>query len=565
MSDLHQQVRAAILAADAVGFSRSMSVDELRTVQALAESRRVMDPLIAAHGGRIFSTAGDSVLAAFDDPRAAVRAAVAMQEALTGGDGSARLVYRVGVSYGSAIMDGDDLLGDTVNIAARLEATSPAGGICISGEVHEQLADDAEGWQDLGLRHLKNLVRPVRIFRRTVAGTAEPADAVARARRPMLAVLPFSSTDPGDDYLAEGFAEDVTAGLSRFSLLAVLGTASSQTYRDGDLATAAADLGLDYAVRGSLRRLGDRVRLSVQLLAARSGLTIWAERYDSPLAEVFAAQDDIAATVIATLAGVVEEEGAQRVARKRTESMEAHDFLLRGMHLARKLDPASAAAAHEMFERALMLDPDYPMALSWLALMRLRRWAFDPGDGQDSSLLGPARRALALDPHESWCHLVYGQILLYLRRFPEAEEHHRRACELNPFDANVMALRAPMSLFQGDPANGETWARRAMQLNPRYPDWYPTNLGLALYLQERWREAAAVYAGVAAPQAGVLAGLAASLAQAGDMDGARAAAGRLLALVPGFSAGRFVEGRPFVRDRDKALLREGLARAGLGE
>ncbi|WP_293868208.1 adenylate/guanylate cyclase domain-containing protein [uncultured Alsobacter sp.] len=562
MSDLHQQVRTAILAADAVGFSRSMSVDELRTVQALAESRRVMDPLIAAHGGRIFSTAGDSVLAAFDDPRSAVRAAVAIQEALAAGDGKARLVYRVGVSYGNAIVDGEDLLGDTVNVAARLEATAPAGGICISGEVHERLATGADAWQDLGLRHLKNLVRPVRIFRRSVAGSAEP-DAVARARRPMLAVLPFTSADPNDEYLAEGLADDVTAGLSRFSRLAVLGTASSQAYRGGDLTAAANDLGLDYAVRGSLRRLGDRVRLSVQLVAARSGLTIWAERYDSLVSDMFAAQDQIAATVVGTLAGVVEEEGAQRVARKRTESMEAYDFLLRGMHLARKLDPASATEAHAMFERALLLDPGYPMALSWLALMRLRRWAFEPRDGKEESLLEPARRALALDPHESWCHLVFGQILLYLRRFHEAEEHHRRACELNPFDANVLALRAPMSLFMGDPVEGEAWARRAMQLNPRYPDWYPTNLGLALYLQERWREAGAVYAGVSAPQAGVLAGLAASLAQAGDTEASADVARRLLAMVPGFSAQRFVDGRPFVRDRDRALLRDGLRLAGL--
>lgn len=563
MSELHQQVRAAILATDAVGFSRSMSVDELRTVQALAESRRVMDPLIAAHGGRIFSTAGDSVLAAFDDPQAAVAAALAIQVALADTTGAPRLVYRVGVSYGSVIADGEDLLGDTVNIAARLEATAPAGGICISGEVHERLGEDAGEWQDLGLRHLKNLLRPVRIFRATVAGSAAPTDAVAKARRPMLAVLPFASADPADAYLAEGLAEDVTAGLSRFSRLAVLGTASSQSYGDGDLARAAADLGLDYAVRGSVRRMGDRVRLSVQLVAARSGLTIWAERYDSLLSEVFAAQDDIAATVIATLAGVVEEEGAQRVARKRTESMEAHDFLLRGMHLARRLDPASAAEAHAMFERALMLDPDYPMALAWLALMRLRRWAFDQDGRQATGLVEPARRALALDPHESWCHLVYGQILLYLRRFPEAEEHHRRACDLNPFDANVLALRAPLGIFLGDPVGGETWARRAMQLNPRYPDWYPTNLGLALYMQERWREAAAVYAGVAAPQAGVLAGLAASLAQAGEGDAAKEVVQRLMATMPGFSAARFVNGRPFVRDRDRTMLRDGLRLAGL--
>ena len=476
MSDLHLQVRTAILAADAVGYSRSMSVDEIRTVKALAASRRVMDPLIAMHGGRIFSTAGDSVLVAFAEPRAAVRCALAIQEALGIAEGAAQLIYRVGVSFGHAIVDGDNLLGETVNVAARLEAMAPAGGVCVSGEVYEALQDHT-GWHDLGLRHLKNLVRPVRVYRRAAEGSAEPLDAVSPARRPLLAVLPFTFNDPADDYFAAGLVEDVTAGLSRFSRLAVLGTVSSVPYRGNELGKAARELGLDYAVRGSVRRMGERIRLSVQLLAARSGLTIWAERYDRELSALFSAQDEIAATIVATLAGVVEEEGAQVVARKRTESMEAYDFLLRGMYLARQVDVGSAVQALAMFERALQLDPKFPVALAWLALMRLRLWALGNDEGDEASLLEPARRALALDPHESWCHLVYGQILMYRRRFPEAEEHHRRACELNPYDANVLALRSTLSVYLGDPADGERWARLAMRLNPRYPDWYPTESG----------------------------------------------------------------------------------------
>jgi adenylate cyclase len=577
MSDLRVQVRTAILAADAVGYSRSMSVDEIRTVRALAESRRIMDPLIAAHRGRIFNTAGDSVLVAFDEPRSAVGCALAIQKALGSEDGKARLVYRMGVSFGHAIAEGDDLLGETVNIAARLEAMAPAGGLCVSGDVYEALQDVAGGWQDvlgswqdvlggwqdLGLRHLKNLMRPVHVFRCAPHGSAEPLDAVSPARRPLLAVLPFSCSDPADEYVAEGLAEDVTAGLSRFSRLAVLGTVSSTAYHGGDLGKAAQDLGLDYAVRGSLRRVGARLRLSVQLLAARSGLTIWAERYDVEMADIFAAQDEITATVIATLAGVVEEDGANVVARKRTESMEAYDFLLRGMHLARKLDAGAAAAALGMFEKALQLDPGFPLALAWLALMRLRVWALGKSEVDEASLLEPARRALALDPHESWCHLVYGQIQMYRRRFPEAEEHHRRACELNPYDANVLALRSALSVYLGDPEDGERWARLAMKLNPRFPDWYPTNLGLALYLQHRWSDAVAVYSGVAAPQAGVLAGLAASHAQAGDMVRAREVAARLLAMVPAFSGLRFVAGRPFVQDTHRDLLLAGLRLAGL--
>jgi adenylate cyclase len=566
MSDLPVQVLTAIFAADAVGYSRAMSVDEGRAVKALAASRRVIDAAIARFGGRIFNTAGDSVLAAFETPASAVACAAAVQEALSAPDVGPCFGLRIGVHYGQAIERDGDLLGDVVNIAARLEAMAPAGGICVSHEVHETLPPRADlHWQDLGLRHLKNIVRPVRIYRVALQGSVEPAPAVAKARLPLVLVMPFQTIGGTEDYLADGLTEDIVAGLSRFSRLAVLGTATSDAYRDGavSLARSSAELGVDYAVRGSFRSHGARARLSVQLLDARSGLTLWAERFDRAVDDLFATQDEVAATIVATLAGVVETEGAEVVARKRSENMEAYDFLLRGMHHARALDPASAREALSMFDKALALDPDFALALAWRALMRLRLWAIGDGPGDEAALLEPARRALAIDPSESWCHLVYGQILMYRRRLAEAEEHHRRAWELNPYDANVVALRAPLAVYAGDPVEGERWARLAMQLNPRYPDWYPTNLGLALTLQHRFAEAVAAYSRVPAPQAGVLAGLAASHAMAGDEAAAREAANRLREKLPGFSVATFVDSRPFVREEDRALLREGLRRAGL--
>jgi TolB-like protein len=568
MSDLPVQVLTAIFAADAVGYSRAMSVDEGRAVAALSASRRVIDAAIARFGGRIFNTAGDSVLAAFETPAAAVACGVAVQRALEASGSGPFLVYRIGVHHGHAIESDGDLLGDVVNIAARLEAMAPAGGLCVSREVRDALTDPGDlPWQDLGLRHLKNILRPVHVYRAALRGEADVAPAVAKARLPLLLVLPFQSVGDTEAYLSEGLTEDIVTGLSRFSRLAVLGTATSEAYLDGasSLPRAAAELGVDYAVLGSIRSLGGRARLSVQLLDARSGLTLWAERYDRPVEALFAAQDEVAATVVATLAGVVETEGAEVVARKRSENMEAYDFLLRGMHHARALDAASAREALAMFDKALALDPDFALALAWQALMRLRLWAIAGGSYGEADLLDPARRALALDPSECWCHLVYGQILMYRRRLAEAHEHHRRAWEINPYDANVAALRAPLAVYCGDPAEGERWARLAMQLNPRYPDWYPTNLGLALYLQGRFADAVAAYSRVPAPQGGVLAGLAASFAMAGDQASASEAAGRLLRAIPDFSATRFVEARPFARDGDKALLREGLSKAGLSD
>jgi TolB-like protein len=557
---------AAVLAADAVGYSHAVESDEALALRALANSRRIIDALVEERGGRIFNTAGDSVLAEFRRPAEAVGCGLAVQERLRAGDGPL-LTFRIGISQGEVIADGDDLLGATVNVAARLEAMAPAGGLCITGAVRDAIGDGAgPGWQDLGLRHLKNITRPVRVFR-TVPASASPLPAVAEARRPLIIVLPFANLGglAEDAYFSDGVTEDVIAGLSRFGRLAVLGTASSGAYRDRapDLPRLVAELGVDYAVQGSVRRAGEMIRLSVQLVDARSGLALWAGRYDRTAGNLFAMQDEISETVVSTLAGQLEDEAAWIAARKRPETMEAYDFLLRGIHLARALDPASAAAALDMFGKALALDPDYALALAWFALMKLRLWAWSPSAQAAEEMLGPARRALVLDSSESWCHLVFGQIMMYRRQLAEAEQHHQRAHELNPFDAHVMALRAPLAVYLGKPEEGERWARRSMQLNPHHPDWYVTNLGLALYALGRYGEAVAAYARVAAPQVGVLAGLAASHAQAGNAAAAEAARARLLALAPDFSARRFVDPRPFQNESDRAHLLQGLEKAGL--
>jgi TolB-like protein len=559
---------AAVLAADAVGYSHAVGMDEARALAALANSRRIIDGLIAAHGGRIFNTAGDSVLAEFPLPLDAVNCAIAVQEVLHGTDSANPvLTFRIGIACGEVVVDGTDLLGSTVNIAARLEAIAPAGGLCIAGAVQEAVAGaSSQDWQDLGLRYLKNIVAPVRVFR-AVLGDAGRLPTVAEARKPLIIVLPLAS--PGgqteESYLSDGITEDVIAGLSRFGRLAVLGMASSNAYRDrgADMARLVSDLGVDYAVQGSVRRGGRIVRLSVQLVDARSGLALWAERYDRVIDNLFAVQDEISQIIVSTIAGQLEDEAAAAASRKRTENMEAYDFLLRGIHSARALDPASAATAITFFEKALALDPDYALALAWLALMKLRLWAWEPGAHDLDAMLGLARRALALDPSESWCHLVFGQIMMYHGALAEAEQHHARAYELNPYDAHVMALRAPLAVYLGKAEEGADWARRAMQLNPAHPDWYVTNLGLALYTLGRYDDAIAAYTKVAAPQVGILAGLAASYAAAGHASGAEATRKRLLAIAPNFSARRFVDPRPFQNDRDRMHLLEGLEKAGL--
>ena len=350
----------------------------------LATAAVVIDARIEEHGGRIFNTAGDSVLAEFLGPSEAVRCGLAVQEALHGADSELPLLtFRIGIALGEVVVDGANLLGATVNIAARLEAIAPAGGLCISGAVHDAIAES------MGKTGRISAFAISRTWSSRSVSFASREAAPARSRwwprpeRPLIIVLPF--TNPGglaeESYLSEGITEDVIAGLSRFGRLAVLGTTSSDVYRDrsSDLSNLVTELGVDYAVRGSVRRAGNTVRLSAQLVDARSGLTLWAERYDRVIENLFAAQDEISATIVSTLAGQLEDEAAAAASRKRTENMEAYDFLLRGIHMARALDPPSAAAALALFEKALALDPNYALALAWFALMKLRLWAWRPG------------------------------------------------------------------------------------------------------------------------------------------------------------------------------------------
>jgi adenylate cyclase len=251
------------------------------------------------------------------------------------------------------------------------------------------------------------------------------------------------------------------------------------------------------------------------------------------------------------------------VLRKRPESFDAFDLLLRGRRHADRIDPQSAREAIDCFEKALAIDPDYAPALAMLALMRLRDWALHPDGGDLLAVAKIADRALALEPADSWSHLVAGQIEMYRKRLDVAEVHHKKAYALNPYDARILALRSPLSTYLGKPDEGRAWIEKAMKLNPLHPAWYETNLGLACYCSGAYEEGAAVYASVAQPQTGVLAGLVACRAQAGDDRGVESARSALLRVEPGFDAERFVAMRPFKFAGDRDHLLEGLRKGGL--
>jgi adenylate cyclase len=554
-----------VLAADAANYSRAMSLDEARALAALAASRAVIDASVAANGGRIFSTGGDSVLAEFPLVGSAVQCAVEVQRSLAEGKarGTEALPYRIGIHVGRVYPNGEDLLGETVNIAARLESLAYPGGVCLSDKVLDALEPSRDFQiEGIGAQTLKGIREPVGVARIRLG---EPDQNTETRGALSLAVLPFQA-GPDDRHWGEGLADDLITALSRFSTLAVLSRASSFGYDPRkDPQKVASALGVRFVVTGAVSLSPSRLRLRATLVEGATGRVVWAERYDRSASDALEVQDELIGRIVATLVGRLEETGAETAMRKRAETLGAFDLLMHGMRHADRLDPQSAQAAIACFEKALAITPDYPSALAMLALMRLRDWAFHPGkrDLAQAALL--ANRALTLDPADSWCHLVAGQIDMYGRRLDAAEVHHKKAYALNPYDARILALWSPLATYLGKPDEGRRRIEKAMALNPHHPAWYTTNLGLACYCSHAYADGAAFYGSVAEPQAGVLAGLAACCAQLGETDRAEAARAALLAIAPDFRASLFVRNRPFKFAEDSEHLLDGLSKAGLSD
>ena len=552
-----------VLAADAANYSRAMSLDERRALAALAASRAVIDASIAANGGRIFSTGGDSVLAEFPVAESAVQCAVEVQRSLAEGKtrGAESLPYRIGIHVGHVYPSGEDLLGETVNIAARLESLAYPGGVCLSDKVLDALEPGQDfRIEGIGAQTLKGIREPIKVARIRLG---EPDQDAEMRGGISLAVLPFQAGQE-DRHWGEGLADDLITALSRFSTLAVLSRASSFGYDPlKDPQRVASALGVRFVVTGAVRLTASRLRLQATLVEGATGRVLWAERYDRGANDALDVQDELIERIVATLVGRLEETGAQTAMRKRAENLGAFDLLMRGMHHADRLDPESAGRAIACFEKALAITPDYPSAMAMLALMRLRDWALHPGKSDLAQAALLADRALTLDPADSWCHLVAGQIDMYRRRLDEAEVHHKKAYALNPYDARILALWSPLATYLGKPDEGRRRIEKAMDLNPHHPAWYTTNLGLACYCSHAYADGAAVYGSVAEPQVGVLAGLAACRAQLGEADRAGAARAALLVMAPDFRASLFVRNRPFKFAEDSEHVLDGLLKAGL--
>ena len=528
---------AAILAADIAGYSALMERDEHGTLARLAALRaETVEPALAAHRGRLVKLMGDGWLAEFASVVDAVRCAVTIQERAGG-----VLPLRIGINLGDVVVDGDDLLGDGVNIAARLEGLAMPGGIVVSGTVFDHLhGQPGLTFANLGEQRLRNIARPVRAYRLAGLGAdAAPAPSGA-TERPSIAVLPFDdlSGDSDQTYFGDGIAEDLLTALSRFRDLRVLARHSSFAFRGQtlDAVELGRRLGVGYLLEGSVRKMGARVRVTAQLIDGSAGDHVWAERYDRPLDDIFAIQDELVATIAATLAGRIWAAGIDRAKRKPTTDLVAYDLVLRGTERLASYDDGANEAAVALFERAMTLDPEYALANAFLALSIFSLPWNEREDEYRPRCLALASRAVQLDASDSRCHRILAMILLNTREFERAEQHADRATALNPNDADAAAYRAYMLCFLGRPQEAVAEVRRAMALNPYHPSWYWTVFARALHASGQHAEAADAFERIARPQFHHHARLAACHAKLGDDEAARRAVARTLAAKADFSS-----------------------------
>ena len=430
-----QRRLAAILSADVVGYSRLMGLDEAGTLFRLNALRReVIDPTIAAHSGRIVKLMGDGVLVEFASAVEAVTCAIEIQRRLrerdAGDSDSNRIQFRIGINVGDIIIEDGDILGDGVNIAARIEGVAEPGGISISEDTWRQVQGKvAANFVDSGEQTLKNIARPLRVYRLDQASaatisSAAPRTVPAQSDKPSIAVLAFNnmSGDPEQEYFSDGISEDIITDLSKLSELHVIARNSTFTYKGKpvDVKQVGRELGVGYVLEGSVRKAGNRVRVTGQLIDAASGAHVWADRFDRDLTDIFAVQDELTREIIAALKVKLTSEQKGRLSRKTTIDVEAYNFFLRGREKALLQTKSSNAEARALLERAIAISPNFAAAYAFIAFTRLNDYIVGRGEAGEQSLqtgLELARRAVAMDDEDPFAHFVLSVVSIWRRDY----------------------------------------------------------------------------------------------------------------------------------------------------
>jgi len=577
-----QRRLAAILSADVVGYSRLMGIDEAGTLSRLNALRReLFDPTIAVHSGRIVKLMGDGALVEFASAVDAVTCAIEIQRQLRerAGDEADPIQFRIGINVGDIIIEGDDIIGDGVNVAARIEGIAEPGGISISEDAWRQVQGKVTAnFVDIGEHTLKNIARPVRIYQADFVGTAATlSDSSALmpsvSDKLSIAVLAFTnmSGDPEQEYFSDGISEDIITDLSKLSQLRVIARNSSFTYKGGpvDVKRVGRDLSVHYVLEGSVRKAGNRVRVTSQLIDATNGMHIWADRFDRDLTDIFAVQDELTKEIISALKVKLTPEQKDRLVRKSTIGLEAYNLFLRGRELALLHTKSNNAEARVILERAISFHPDFAAAHAYIALTRLNDYLIGGGDAANHGLktgLEIATRAVAMDDEDPHAHFVLSMAMLWHREYDNALSEVLLCLRLAPSSAEGNLQLALVQYYGGDYSSAIDTLNAYMQIDPFYP-------GLALYFLAQAQHSLEQFDAAAATLKRRLerdrnsetsyALLASCCGHLGQIDEGRAAWAEVVRIAPDFSIERRWGSLPFRNANDYARRIEGLRKAGL--
>ncbi len=540
---------SAILSADAAGYSRLMADDEAETLRVLNEFRDLFRKRIEGHGGRLIDTAGDSVLAEFPSAVEAVDCANEIQHELAKRNAQLaehrRMQFRIGINLGDVIEQEDGTIyGDGVNVAARLQALAEPGGICISGTAFDQVEGKLPlQFKFIGEQQVKNIAKPVRAYRIALTSAVSPAASpLSLPSGPAIAVLPFVNMSSGEeaDYFSDGLTEDIITALSRFKQLFVIARNSTFKYKGKavDVREVSKDLGVQYVLEGSVRRAGERIRVTAQLIDAGSGAHIWADTFDRKLEDVFAVQDEITHQIAGTLGVQLERALLDRARRKPTEAMEAYDLVLQATSYFRSHDREGHAIARDLLERAAVLDPRYSRVcweLAWIYLDEVR-FGYNTRPNSLERALQVARKAVELSPDDAMAHWNLAKVHFFRKELAQFTTQTEKALALNPNHAELIANVAIHIGWLGRTDEAYDLTKKAMRLDPHPPSWYHLTIVFYHFLHRNDEEALAELEQIDMPGFHVFhAWRAMILGRLGRVEEARDAAQETLRLKPGFS------------------------------
>ncbi|MDO7633098.1 MAG: hypothetical protein MUQ55_04895 [Paracoccaceae bacterium] len=508
-----QRKFTTVLALDVVGFSKSMSIDEDRTLVNLQARRKFVDQLIEQKGGRIFNTAGDSVLAEFPNPVDAVECGVQIQNKSVSinnqSDEADKMSFRIGLNMGEVLVSDGDLFGDAVNVAARLEAQAIPDGLCISESIFDLVNMKVKvSYEDAGELNLKNIGRPVRAYnvlkcrgatRGLISADAEPKVFIPQAEAGSVAIMLFKnlSNDDEQGYFCEGFSEDLISALSRYKSLLVISSNASFSYsiKEKTVSQIGAELGVRYLLEGKVRKMGSKMRISVSLLSAEDENVIWSQNFDTTIDDIFDVQDEIVATIVAKLVGKVESDQVKKLANKKPDVMEAYDLVLQGLEFHRKssVSAQNNKKALSLFTQATEVDPNYARAFAWKTCSLANNSEWFPNDMPPNWMedaFASVNRAMELDPDDPEAHRILGAIkLMFEGDMDKAIFHHKKAIEICPSDTFHLARYSVLLSYLGKPEEAMGQIEKALRINPFGSDLMFETQGVCGYLLKNYNEA----------------------------------------------------------------------------